>query len=45
MDDEVRQNIKKSIEDHHNTILSASSTVDLGLSIHAKSKKSLRLVD
>ena len=43
MDEQVRQHLKKSLEDHRQ-LLSQSSTVDLGQSI-SKSKQSLRIAD
>ena len=43
MDEQVRQHLKKSLEDHKQ-LLSQSSTVDLGQSIN-KSKASLRVTE
>mmetsp|Transcript_18805 Transcript_18805/g.25515 ORF Transcript_18805/g.25515 Transcript_18805/m.25515 type:complete len:120 (-) Transcript_18805:339-698(-) len=43
MDEQVRQHLKKSLEDHRQ-LLSQSSTVDLGHSI-SKSKQSLRIAE
>ena len=43
MDEQVRQHLKKSLEDHRQ-LLSQSSTVDLGQSI-SKSKQSLRVME